>query len=86
MKARTSNPVGLRYLSPSWRPDNKAVFYLFLDDNQNVREEAPDFDGMMPFQLTQNLRNTQRIFELSEQYQTSGSDVIPKGPEEENVK
>ena len=72
---------------PSWlallltflRPDNKAVFYLFLDDNQNVREEAPDFDGMMPFLLTQNLRNTQRIFELSEQYQTSGSDVIPRG-------
>ena len=74
---------------PSWltllliflRRDDKAVFYLFLDDNQNVREEAPDFDGMMPFLLTQNLRNTQRIFELSEQYQTSGSDVIPRGPE-----
>jgi hypothetical protein len=65
------------------RDARDGILYIFFDDNQNVMSRGRKYIeglGYSPYDLTQNFRNTRRIFQLANQYYR-GSLVEPIGPE-----
>ena len=66
------------------RDQEKGVFYVFFDDNQNLYRGADHIPGLIdlpPFSLTDNCRNTQTIHHLVARFHPDGSSLRCIGPE-----
>ena len=64
-------------------PNGRQIMRIFYDSNQQVYAKAdyiPKDDNWTLYRLTQNLRNTQRIYELVRQYYI-GYEIEAVGPE-----
>lgn len=65
------------------RDAREGVLYIFFDDNQNVMARGRQYIDRLqysPYDLTQNFRNTRRIFDLANRYYRGGH-VEPIGPD-----
>jgi superfamily I DNA/RNA helicase len=72
-------------LSALLRPDG--IFYVFLDDNQNLYDGATMLKGIVdedPFPLSENCRNTQTIHRLVTKFHSQPNDLVCRGPQGHN--
>ena len=61
-------------------PDN-GIIYVFYDDNQAVYGRISGLpEGMIDYQLIENIRNTQSIYRFIERYYQGPSSPEPAGP------
>ncbi|MDH4120517.1 MAG: NERD domain-containing protein [Deltaproteobacteria bacterium] len=60
-------------------PD-QGVFYVFQDDQQRIYRQGKLLEGVAPFPLNQNLRNTQVIHRLAQRFYAGGKSTA-RGPE-----
>ena len=62
---------------------DNGIYYIFYDDNQNVRHSSREFIRSLPYakrRLSQNFRNTKHIFSVAEPFYM-GNPVRPTGPQ-----
>jgi hypothetical protein len=66
-------------------PDH-GIFYVFLDDNQNIYRTAQGIPlELAPFPLTRNCRNTQHVHQIVMQFYQSDHRPLAQGPLERPV-